>query len=267
MENINIKQITLKKLILASILLFSASVIFAQKKISDQNHAWTTYQGNHKLSKKWGLHTEYQWRRADFYQHWQQSLLRIGLDYHLNANAFFSAGYGSIITFQYGEMPVSQQFNEHRIWEQFTQKSTIGRVDIQHRYRLEQRILDNYVKSGAEYIKDGTVFRNRVRYRAMVFIPINHKTMSDNTLFLNVNDEVFLGFGEGIGTNILDQNRLQFALGWKFNTKCMVQAGYMNQYVVKNAKVSTTNTVLDQAENNNTLTIGLTYNFNLSKKE
>ena len=54
---------------------------------------------------------------------------------------------------------------------------------------------------------------------------------------------------------------------WKFNAKCMVQAGYMNQYVVKNAKVSTANTVFDQAENNNTLTIGLTYNFNLSKKE
>jgi hypothetical protein len=257
----------MKKIFLASFLLFLAAITFGQKKISEQNHAWTTYQGNHKLSKKWGLHTEYQWRRADFYQHWQQSLMRIGLDYHLNPNAFVSAGYGSIITFQYGEIPVSHQFNEHRIWEQFTQKSTIGRVDIQHRYRLEQRILDNYIKSGNEYVKDGTVFRNRVRYRAMAFIPLNHSSMSDNTLFLNVNDEVFLGFGEGIGTNILDQNRLQVALGWKFNSKCMVQAGYMNQYVVKNAKVSLTNTVLDQAENNNTLTIGLTYNFDFSKKE
>jgi hypothetical protein len=47
----------------------------------------------------------------------------------------------------------------------------------------------------------------------------------------------------------------------------MVQAGYMNQYVVKKAKVSPTNTVLDQAENNNTLTIGLTYNFDFSKKD
>ena len=184
-----------------------------------------------------------------------------------HSSAFVSAGYGNIITFQYGEMPVSHQFNEHRIWEQFTQKSTIGRVDIQHRYRLEQRILDNYVKSGAEYLREGTVFRQRVRYRALAFIPLNHASMSDNTLFLNVNDEIFLGFGEGIGTNILDQNRLQIALGWKFNAKCMIQAGYMNQYVSKNAKVSLANTLLDQAENNNTLTIGLTYNFDFSKKE
>ena len=239
---------------------------YSQKQISNQQHAWVTYQGNHKLSVKWGLHTEYQWRRADYFQDWQQSLLRVGLDYHLNSNAFVSAGYGSIITFQYGDMPVNHQFNEHRIWEQFTQKSTIGRVDIQHRYRLEQRILDNYMKSGGEYSKDGTVFRNRVRYRALAFIPLNHNSMSDNTLFLNVNDEVFLGFGQGIGTNILDQNRLQLALGWKFNSKCMVQAGYMNQYVVKNAKVSLSNTVLDQAENNHTITLGLTYNFDFSRK-
>ena len=67
------------------------------------------------------------------------------------------------------------------------------------------------------------------------------------------------------GVALLDS--YSFALVLKFNSKCMVQAGYMNQYVVKNAKVSTANTVLDQAENNNTLTIGLTYNFNLSKKE
>ena len=257
----------MKKIFLAVCILFLVTTTFGQKKISDQNHAWVIYQGNHTLSKKWGLHTEYQWRRSDFYQHWQQSLLRVGLDYHLNASSFISAGYGSIITFPYGEMPVSHQFNEHRIWEQFTQKSTIGRVDIQHRYRLEQRILDNYIKSGEEFVKDGTVFRNRIRYRAMAFIPLNHKTMIDNTLFLNVNDEVFLGFGQGIGTNILDQNRLQIALGWKFDATCMVQVGYLNQYLVKNAKVSVSNTILDQAENNHTLTVGLTYNFDFSKKD
>jgi hypothetical protein len=192
--------------------------------------------------------------------------LRIGLDYHIQPNAFITAGYGSIITFQYGDMPVNHQFNEHRIWEQFTQTSTTGRISVQHRYRLEQRILDNYVKSGSDYVKEGTNFRNRVRYRVLAFIPLNHNSMTDNTLFLNVNDEVFLGFGQGIGTNILDQNRLQLALGWKFNSKCMIQTGYMNNYLVKNAKALGVNSVLDQAENNHTLTIGLTYNFDFTKK-
>lgn len=238
---------------------------YAQKIISNQQHAWITYQGNHKLTSKWGLHTEYQWRRADYFQDWQQSLARIGLDYHFQTNAFLSAGYGNIITFQYGNMPVNHSFNEHRIWEQFTQTSTIGRVSLQHRYRLEQRFLENYVKSDSDYIRSGTLFRNRVRYRALAYIPLNNSSMTDKTLFMNVNDEVFLGFGQGIGTNILDQNRLQIALGWKFNASCMIQVGYLNQYVVKNAKVSALNSVLDQAENNHTVTIGLTYNFDFTK--
>jgi hypothetical protein len=28
------------------------------------------YFGNHRLSDRWGLHTEYQWRRADLFNHW-----------------------------------------------------------------------------------------------------------------------------------------------------------------------------------------------------
>jgi hypothetical protein len=251
--------------LIISVLLFYKTS-YSQKSIHNQQHAWITYQGNHKLTSKWGLHTEYQWRRSDYFQDWQQSLARIGLDYHFQPNAFLSAGYGNIITFQYGSLPVNHSFNEHRIWEQFTQTSTVGRVAIQHRYRLEQRFLESYEKLGSEFVRSSTLFRNRIRYRALAYIPINKPTMTDNTLFININDEVFLGFGQGIGTNILDQNRFQTAIGWKFDSKCMIQIGYLNQYVVKNAKAIQKDIVLDQAENNHTVTIGITYNFDFTKK-
>lgn len=254
----------MKKIALISFCLILSIGTFAQKVISNQQHAWITYQGNHKLTPKIGLHTEYQWRRADYFQYWQQSVLRIGLDYHVHPNVFFTIGYASIITFQYGEMPVNHQFNEHRIWQQFNQKNTLGRFEIQHRYRLEQRFMDNYVKQGTTYERSGTNYRNRARYRFMAVLSLNHKSMENNTLFLNVNDEVFLGFGEGIGTNILDQNRLQCALGFKFNASCTIQAGYLNQYVVKNAKIAS-GTLLDQAENNHTITFGLNYNLDFTK--
>ena len=256
----------MKYIVLVISLLFLYKMSYSQKFIHNQQHAWITYQGNHKLSQKWGLHTEYQWRRSDYFQDWQQSLARIGLDYHFQPNAFLSAGYGNIVTFQYGSLPVNHSFNEHRIWEQFTQTSTVGRVAIQHRYRLEQRFLESYEKLGLEYVRSSTLFRNRIRYRALAYIPINKPTMTDNTLFININDEVFLGFGQGIGTNILDQNRFQTAIGWKFDSKCMIQIGYLNQYVVKNAKAIQKDIVLDQAENNHTVTIGITYNFDFTKK-
>ena len=97
----------MKKLALISICLILTIGSFAQKVISNQQHAWVTYQGNHKLTSKIGLHTEYQWRRSDYFQHWQQSLLRVGVDFYLHPNAFFTVGYGNIITYQYGDMPVN----------------------------------------------------------------------------------------------------------------------------------------------------------------
>jgi hypothetical protein len=242
----------------------ATSAVSAQKLISSQTHGWIMYFGNHKINDRWGLHTEYQWRRAgrdenaNVFQDWQQSLLRLGVDYYAKNQTQWTAGYGWIKTFEYGEQPVSHVFNEHRIWEQFIVKNKVGRFDLQHRYRLEQRFVEQYeLGSTGEYAQNGFAFRNRVRYRLMVNVPLSRKEMNDNTLFLSMYDEVFLGFGPGIGKNILDQNRLYGALGWRFNKELNVQLGYLNQYVVKTDGI--------KAERNHTLQLSVTYNFNFSK--
>lgn len=237
---------------------------FSQKNFSDQQHAWVSFLGNHKLTKKFGLHTEYQWRREDWFQNWQQSLLRVGFDYTINPNLSVSAGYGWIVTFPYGEQPILHQFNEHRIWQQLNLKSKIELpkkvIDVQHRYRLEQRFLETYSFNSVDAIVRGeTIFRQRVRYRAMFLIPITKKTMQDNTLFLNVNNEVFLGFGKGIGKNVLDQNRFNIAFGWKFNNNFNLQVGYLNQYVIKSDGIKT--------ERNHTFLSAINYNFSRSVKK
>ncbi|MFO0494692.1 MAG: DUF2490 domain-containing protein [Flavobacteriia bacterium] len=139
-------------------------------------------------------------------------------------------------------------------------KSKSGRFDFQHRYRLENRFIENWAKgSDGVYAMDGFVFRQRARYRFLVTVPLNRKEMVNNTLFFSTYDEPFLGFGKGIGKNILDQNRLYFALGWRFNSNCNFQLGYMNQYVVKKDGI--------QVERNHTLQIGFTYNLDLRKKD
>lgn len=232
----------------------------AQKTISNQNHAWVTYLGNHKITNKFGIHTEYQWRREDGFNHWQQSLARIGLDYYVNPNLSATAGYGWIITYPYGDQPVLHQFNESRIWEQVNAKAKYGRFELQHRYRLEQRFMENYVKNtDGSITKSDNIFRQRVRYRGMVLVPLSRKEMSDNTLFLNVNDEVFVNFGKGVGKNIFDQNRLNFALGWRFNKDFNVQVGYLNQFIEKADGI--------RNERNHTLLISTVYNFDFTKKK
>jgi hypothetical protein len=249
----------LKKIIF--IALFCVSVpLFAQKQITTQSHAWVMYFGNHKISERWGIHTEYQWRRNDFFQNWQQSLLRLGVDYYSKQGAQYTAGYGWIRSYVYGNQPIAHFTNEHRIWEQLILKNKVGRVDFNHRYRLEQRFIENWeTNTSGDFQREGFVFRQRVRYRFMATIPISRKEMKDNTLFFAAYDEPFLGFGKGIGKNILDQNRLYLALGWKFNKNVNVQLGYLNQYIVKTDGV--------RSERNHTLQVGFTYNLDFSKQE
>jgi hypothetical protein len=232
---------------------------FAQKQIVSQNHAWAMYFGNHRLSEKWGIHTEYQWRRHDLFNNWQQSLMRLGVDYYAK-NAQYTLGYGWIKSFEYGEQPIAHSFNEHRIWQQLILKNKVGRVEFNHRYRLEQRFLEQWKLLPTDvYEQNGFVFRNRVRYRFMMSVPLSKKEMSDNTLFLAVYDEPFIQFGKGVAKNILDQNRLYFALGWRFSKDFNVQLGYLNQYLVKPDGL--------KSERNHTLQVGVTYNIDLRKSK
>lgn len=227
---------------------------FSQKEIVSQNGAWLMYFGNHRLSEKWGIHTEYQFRRSDFLKNWQQSLTRIGVDYHLGGQNTVTAGYGWIVSFPYGEQPIAVTTTEHRIWQQFATKSSAGRFNLDHRYRLEQRFIENaFLNDVEEKEVDGFKFLQRTRYRFMISMPLNRKTMEDNTLFLALYDEMFIGFGKGTGKNILEQNRLFGSIGWRFNTQSNVQLGYMNQLLIKSDGI--------KMERNHNFQLAWTYNF------
>ena len=202
--------------------------------------------------------TEYQWRRADGFQHWQQSLLRLGTEYIFNPKLSVMGGYAWIKTFPYGTQPILHEFNEHRIFEQLNLKENVGRFEVQHRYRVEQRFLEQYaINSIGDVVQVDPVFRNRIRYRAMIMFPISRKEMANNTLFLNVNDELFVGFGKGIAKNPIDQNRFIAALGWRFNAKMNVQVGYLNQFVIKSNAID--------MERNHSLWISMIYNLDFTK--
>jgi hypothetical protein len=240
-----------------SILLFPVFG-FAQKNISNQFNAWALYTGTHKISSKVILMTEYQWRRAEGFKHWQQSLLRLGLEYEINPKFSVMGGYAWIKTFPYGSQPVLHEFNENRVFEQLNLKDKIGRFEFQHRYRLEQRFLEQYAKNATnDIVQVDPVFRNRIRYRAMVMVPLSRKEMGDNTLFLNVNNELFVGFGKGIAKNPIDQNRFIAALGWRFNAQTNMQVGYLNQFVIKSNATD--------MERNHSLWISMVYNLDFTK--
>lgn len=253
------KQISYILSIILSLLFFSTC--FAQNRIQNtNNNGWYMYFGNHRLSNKWSLHTEYQWRRNEWIKNWQQSLARIGIDYRINDQAIFTLGYGNIITYPYGDQPVLITFNEHRIWQTLTLSHKNGRVNFSHRYRLEQRFSDKYKKeTTGEIVYDTLNYTNRIRYLFSVIVPINKALIEKNTIFIRMYEEPFISFGKNVGKNIFDQNRLFFALGYQLLPSTNIQFGFLNQTIFKSDGI--------HYEINHTLQIALTHNFDFRKKE
>lgn len=245
--------------LIATFISFSVQA-WSQKNISDQSHGWYMYFGNHRLTEKVSLHSELQLRRNDIITDKQQVLTRIGLDYKLTAVVMATGGYGYIVTFPYGDQPIAFKFHEHRIWEQLIITQSSGRFFFNNRFRLEQRYLENRLDNGdGTSSKSGYTYRNRARYRFLVNIPLNKRVMEKGAFFLSAYDEVFVQFGPNFGRNYLDQNRLYGAFGYMFLPNANVQLGYLNQFIVKGNGLD--------AENNHTLQLSLTYNFDFRKKK
>ncbi len=174
---------------------------------------WLMYFGTNKVSDKFSIHTEVQYRNHTLAPvNIEQLLLRTGLNYHFSEKAFVTGGYAYIANHEFESEQSAPESEEHRIWQQFILTNTIGRVKFEHRYRLEQR----WVKND---------YRNRFRYRLMLFLPLNKPRIEKGTLFAGVYEEVFLNGKK----DFFDRNRLYGALGYQLSNTASLQVGMMHQ--------------------------------------
>ncbi|MEX0272753.1 MAG: DUF2490 domain-containing protein [Flavobacteriaceae bacterium] len=187
--------------------------VYAQQPGEGDLGGWYMYFGTNKVSEKFSIHTEAQFRYWETASNFNQLLLRTGINYHINPNAIATIGYGHITTdgtFTEPENEVNSK--EHRIFEQFILKNKVWELGFEHRYRLEQRFLD---------FGDTTDTQHRARYRLQVTLPLTQ------TFFLNFYDELFINLQD----NLFGQNRLYGALGMHITENSSLQLGFMrNQF-------------------------------------
>lgn len=204
-----------------------AAIALAQGRVSTTNYnAWYSYFGDHPVSKRWEVHLEGQWRRHDLGPKWQQLLLRPGVNFELNPNVILTAGYGFVDTFQYGDYPVPYRFPEHRLFQQALLKHKVGKLDLQHRYRLEQRFFGVRSDSAIDIIDDSR-HENRFRHLTRVNIPLTQ----DKKYYIATFDEFFINFGKNVAANIFDQNRAYVAMGLPVARGTKIEIGYMLQII------------------------------------
>lgn len=73
----------------------------------------------------------------------QQSLARIGIDYHLSSQVMLTVRCTWIVSFPYGGQPIDTKNNQHRKWQQLTLQQKLGQFYVHHRYQREQERLEN----------------------------------------------------------------------------------------------------------------------------
>ena len=235
-------------------------------RVSDRNTlGWLQYDGDHRLSKRWTLHTEYQIRRVHLVRDWQQRLARLGVGFQAWPRVRLSAGYTSFITHPYGDYPTAGTgvpFPERRLYQDVQLNDTLGRVTLVHRLRLEQRWLGQLPDGGSRTVQSWQ-FQNRIRYQLEATVPLQGPRLDDREWFLNAFDELFIGFGENVALNVFNQNRLSGGVGFQANEDLQFRLNYLYQITQHGDPDPATG--LPVVELNHGLILGLTYNLTLRK--
>ena len=205
------------KILKQSLFLVLLLLLLNQEKAAAQESDfgnWLIYIGNKKLNNTWNIHNEIQYRNYNAIGDLEQLLLRTGLGYSFNENKNnVLLGYGYILSENYvGDTEEKVSVNEHRIFQQFTSKQNIGLVKLNHRYRFEQR-----------FVEDD--FKMRFRYFLGINIPLINKEKDKNNYYVSAYNEIFLNSK----SSIFDRNRVYAGLGYNINKNMRLEAGYMNQ--------------------------------------
>jgi len=200
----------MKKLLL---LVFTFTTFFAQAQDSNVGN-WINYFGNKKIDSKWNWHNELQYRNYNAVGDLEQLLIRTGIGYNLSENNNnLLLGYGFILSQNYISEDEKVRVDEHRIYQQFVTKQSFGKFRVSHRYRLEERFVEED-------------FKVRFRYFLALKYLLNTRDFNDDTFYLTAYNEIFIN----AKTNIFGRNRLYGGLGYKLNKLARFELGYMNQF-------------------------------------
>jgi len=199
------------KCLIVSVVFMMPLMISAQD--SDLGN-WLLLFGNKKINNKLNWHHEVQYRNYNAAGDLEQLLLRTGLGYNVADNTNLLLGYGFIRSENYNQPTEKSIVNEHRIFQQVITKQKVNKLRLQHRYRFEQR-----------FVEDN--FRLRFRYFLGLAYPLWQDSDTSKELYLSMYNEIFLNTVR----DVFDRNRLYGGLGFRLNETLRFELGYMNQFL------------------------------------
>jgi hypothetical protein len=227
--------------------------------------AWFVYTGDHKIADKWALHTEYQWRRVDLVRDPQQQLARVGLVRTLTSRVKVAGGYTYFQSHRYGDYAevAGRAEPENRLYEDVSLSDKLGRLGLSQRIRLEQRWLGSRDQTGNGPVERWR-YQNRIRYQLEVQFPLQGPAIDDKEFYLTAFDEVFLGFGQNVGLNVFNQNRLSGGVGYQLSKAASLELNYL--YQVRSHSKADAASGQPVVELNNGFRLNVSYDLDFTKK-
>lgn len=172
---------------------------------------WNVLTGRFNYNSKWNAFIELQLRSLQTFNHFNYHEVKGGIGYAIHPTLTAVIGTGRYITYQLNDnFKTPFLVTENRLWQQLIWNQSFNNFRIEHRLRAEQR----YTSNG---------YRNRFRYRLSGIIPLNNKTITNKTLFINTSNEFHLN-NEGV---FFEQNRYYLGGGYNFNSQLSLQVGWI----------------------------------------
>jgi hypothetical protein len=222
----------LKRVLFLATALLSLGVQAGAQTTDTSFKGWYLYSGDHPIGGRWEFHFEAYLRRHDIIERWQHVLLRPGVNYRLNDTVTFTVGYAHRRVYVYPVNADRYVQPEHRLWEQVALKQKIGRLTLQHRYRIEQRFLGQVsLTQDRKPNLDFWQYQSRFRYALKATIPLQRGSRETNNWYLALGNEVFLRAGPTLEGHLFEQDRTYIALGHSLTKTSKIEMGYMDRFI------------------------------------
>lgn len=217
----------IKKLVLFFFITSNCILIAqTQKNIQHQNLLWTRYYNQLEIDKKWSIHSEFDNRV--FLNPTVQSVyvIRVQGRYKVNEKIDLGSGF-AFFSLATQDSNVESGFNkpEYRIQHDLALKQNFGKINLNHRYQIEERFFQKFDTQG---LISGTTFAMRFRYRIQGDYIFWKK--ENQSLKAILSDEIMINAGARIVKNTFDQNRIYAAFQYGINENFSVELGYLNSF-------------------------------------
>ena len=201
--------------ILTAILTIICIINIYSSSYAQTDHSLGNWNGmllKGKISPRWSLLGEAHIRSTNYNLKYDYFEVKTGIYYSFTKKLTGLIGTGFYNTDQPGELfqtPALQK--EFRTWLELSFKQKFNRFNFDHRVRVEQRFIPNN-------------YKNRMKYRLALMLPITRAELIPGCIYLSLNDELWMP-QHGV---VVEKNRLYAGLGYKLNGNTALQAGCVN---------------------------------------